>query len=450
MNIILYACIIGYVISESDLDQAYKYLLQNQDQLMIGQWTASSDYLVYINVVYDNQNMIMQVYPKKHNILHEKHYFRLSYQLLNSSYYFDTVKNHMTWQQIDVIIELQNNEKHPLTICKATLEMEVQTQTIILNSKFAEECNITEERVRLFIFSNSVYQLQVFSYTMLIIFISVVQIICSYLYLKSDPSSNQGASMTISIILTQDIFICIFSSLLFDIPRFYYFFPCLLCQLIAIFWDLKLKAKLTMMERSKKRFLFFQIIEILFVTFLFLKIRHSIELTLLNIFLIPQIIYNFFTGERQRFNKYYIGAIFPRALLSIYARGCSQNILQLQYRLHVVFVIILILIIQLLIYYCQTKFAWFILKNNQHNYFIKQTDEHLQSDCSICLNNLTQIPDNKLNQSEYMIQIINQASQNHLLMSTPCNHQFHPSCLSQWMQINLSCPLCKSALPQVF
>ncbi|CAD8093591.1 unnamed protein product [Paramecium primaurelia] len=460
MIIIIYACIIGYVISEvwfpvsnfqSDLDQAYKYLVQNQDQLIIGQWTASSDYLVYINIVYDNQNLIMQVYPKKHNLLHEKHYFRLSYQLSNSSYYYDTVKRLMTWQNIDVIVELQNSQRHPLSICKATLELEVSTQTTILHSQFAEECNVTEERIRLFIFSNSVYQIQVLSYTMLIIFISLVQIISSHLYLRSDPAENQGASMTISIILTQDIFICIFSSLLFDIPRFYYFLPCLLCQLIAIFYDLKLKAKLSNMKRLQKRYLFLQIIEILSVTFLFLRIRHSTELTIMNLFLIPQIIITFFSGERQRFNKYYIGAIFPRILLSIYARGCSQNILQLVQKVHVVYAIVLILLIQLLVYYCQNQFGWFILKRNIHNYFIKQTDEHLQSDCAICLINLSQTPENTLNKGEpYILQTINQASRNHLLMNTPCNHQFHPSCLSQWMLINLSCPLCKSALPQVF
>ncbi|CAD8191940.1 unnamed protein product [Paramecium octaurelia] len=451
MNIILYACIIGYVISQSDLDQAYKYLVQNQDRLMLGQWTASSDYLVYINVVYDNQNLIMQVYPKKHNLLHEKHYFRLSYSLLNNSYHFDSNQNLMTWENIDVIIELQNNQKHPLTICKATLQLEVQTKTVILHSQFAEQCIVTEERIRLFIFSNSTYQMQAFTYSMLLIFISIVQIISSYFYLISDPAANQGASMTISIVLTQDIFICIFSSLLFDIPRYYYFFPCLLCQLVAIFSDLKLKAKLTNMERQKKRYLLLQIVEILSVTFLFLRIRHSIELTLLNIFLVPQIAITFYTGERQRFNIYYIGAIFPRALLSIYARGFQDNILELLQKLHVVFAIVLILVIQFLIYYCQNQFGWFILKRNQYNYFIKQTDEHTQSDCAICLLNLSQIPEYTLNKGEpFVLQTINQASRNNLLMKTPCNHQFHPSCLSQWMQINLSCPLCKSALPQVF
>ncbi|CAK68039.1 unnamed protein product (macronuclear) [Paramecium tetraurelia] len=468
MNIIIYACIIGYAISEvwfqvscfqTDLDQAYNYLVENQDQLILGQWTASSDYLVYINIIYDNQNLIMQVYPKRHNLLHEKHYFRLSYSLLNSSYYYDTVERYMTWQNIDVVVELQNSQKHPQTICKAMLQVEVSTQTIILHSQFDEQCNVTEERIRLFIFSNSVYEIQVLSYTILIIFISLVQITSAHLYLKSDPAENLGASMTISIILTQDIFICIFSSLLFDMPRLYYFLPCLLCQLTAIYYDLKLKAKLTNMERNKKTLILLQLIEVSSVTFLFLRIRHSFELTLLNTFLIPQILITFYSGERQRFNKYYVGSIFPRALLSIYARGCSQNILQLMQKVHVVYVIVLILLIQLLVYYCQNQFGWFILRRNIHNYFIKQTDEHQQSDCAICLIKLSQTPENTLSKGEpYVLQTINQASRDHLLMNTPCvnyrqlhqNHQFHPSCLSQWMLINLSCPLCKSSLPQVF
>ena len=32
-------------------------------------------------------------------------------------------------------------------------------------------------------------------------------------------------------------------------------------------------------------------------------------------------------------------------------------------------------------------------------------------------------------------------------MVTPCDHLFHPSCLQQWMEIKLECPICRAALP---
>lgn len=34
-------------------------------------------------------------------------------------------------------------------------------------------------------------------------------------------------------------------------------------------------------------------------------------------------------------------------------------------------------------------------------------------------------------------------------MVAPCHHAFHTECLSQWMDVKLECPTCRSVLPDV-
>ncbi|CAD8096511.1 unnamed protein product [Paramecium primaurelia] len=122
----------------------------------------------------------------------------------------------------------------------------------------------------------------------------------------------------------------------------------------------------------------------------------------------------------------------------------------MEYNLIVFTIILLIFLISSFLYYCQCQYGLFILSKNKFNYFIKFKDDHIKIDCSICLVNLSDTPDHIINSEEpILIQTLNMAIQKQLLMNTPCNHIFHPSCLIQWMQINLTCPLCKSSLPQI-
>ncbi|CAD8199011.1 unnamed protein product [Paramecium pentaurelia] len=464
MKVNIYLFIFGYVISQVSSDntfafhnteQAYQFLIENQDQLILGQWIANSEHLVYLNIVFDNQNLLLQVYPRQNNDYKETHYFRLSYLLNKSSYYFDSVKNRMTWNNVLTEVTLQNNKEHNPFQCQAKLQLEIKksqnSKNLNIYNEFEDDCQMNEERLQLLMFNNSKYSLDVQSYTALIIFISLFQIINSHYYLNSNCMPNKGGSLTISIILTQDIYICIFSSLLFDTPRFYYFIPCLVCQLITILSDLKLKAKLSEKEKYSKKDILLFFVEMSSISFLFLQIKQWYGITLLNLFLLPQIIFTFFTGNRQKFNYNYIGTIFPRVILSIYFTGYSNNILQLKYNLIVVGIVLLISIIQSVLYFIQCQYGLFILKNMKFNYLIKSTDDHSQLDCSICLDNLKNTSESyKINCEEpVLIQTLNVAIQKQLLMNTPCNHLFHPSCLIQWMQINLTCPLCKSSLPQI-
>ncbi|CAD8120790.1 unnamed protein product [Paramecium sonneborni] len=463
MRIILFLLIFDYVMcqvssnttfAQGNTQSVYQYLIENQNQLIIGQWTASSEHLVYLNIVFDNQNFLLEVYPKQKNNYRETHHFRLSYSLSNSSYHFDSVKNRMTWQNVLTEVTLLNSKNQIPISCKATLELETQkyqdSKNLNIYSKFDKECQMTEEKIKLFIFNNSNQSLQIQTYSMLIICVSLFQIINSHYYLNSKPQPNQGSSLSISIILIQDICICVFSSLLFNTQRFNYYLPCLACQLITILFDLKLKAKLQMKDNYNKKEILSFLCQMLSITFLFFQIKQSYGLFLLNLYLLPQIIFTLFTGKRQKLNYNYIGVIFPRVILSLYFSGYANNILFLEYNLVVFGLILLISLIQFIFYFCQCQYGLFILENIKFNYFIKSTEDYSKQDCSICLVNLSNISTHKLNSEEpVLIQTLNMANQKQLLMNTPCNHVFHPSCLIQWMQINLICPLCKSSLPQI-
>ncbi|CAK62960.1 unnamed protein product (macronuclear) [Paramecium tetraurelia] len=464
MKVNFYLLIFGYVICQVSSDntfayhnteQAYQFLIENQDELILGQWTASSEHLVYLNIVFDNKNLLLQVYPRQNNDYGDTHYFRLSYSLSNSSYHFDSVKKRMTWNNTLTEVTLQSNKESNHFQCSATIQLEIQksqnSKNLNIYSEFEEGCQMNEERLQLLMFNNSKYSLDLQSYTALIICISLFQIINSHYYLNSDCVPNQGGSLTISIILTQDIYICIFSSLLFDTPRFYYFIPCLLSQLITILCDLKMKAKLTQTENYSKKDILVLIIEMTSTSFLFLQIKYWYGMILLNLFLLPQIIFTFFTGNRQKFNFNYLGTIFPRVLLSLYFTAYSNNILLFKYNLIVVGIVLLISITQFILYFCQCQYGLFILQTMKFNYFVKSTEDHSQLDCSICLDNLKNTSEsyNVTSEEPVLVQTLNMATQKQLLMNTPCNHVFHPSCLIQWMQINLTCPLCKSSLPQI-
>ena len=49
-------------------------------------------------------------------------------------------------------------------------------------------------------------------------------------------------------------------------------------------------------------------------------------------------------------------------------------------------------------------------------------------DCVICYN-----PIDIMNRKAYMI--------------APCDHIFHKSCLEQWMDVKMECPICRTDLP---
>ncbi|CAD8187750.1 unnamed protein product [Paramecium octaurelia] len=453
LQLLIFRCTICEILTNNtvaslDIQSAYQYLIENENQSILGQWKVSQQHPVYISIGFDSENFILQVYLRQNDNLREPYFMRLSYLLNNSSYFFDSVKNRMTWKKVLTEITLQVNRNHTPQYCKATLELEIQNpNNLQIYSDFDNDCQLTEEKINLYIFQNF---LQMLVYLTLIIFIQMFQIINSHHFFNSDARPNQGGLITMSIILTQDIYICIINLLLFDTIRLCFFIPCLGSQMITILFDLKMKVKLAQASNDNMKEILFFFVQFLIITFLFLQIQNSYGMILLNLILFPQILFTFFTGKRQTFNSHYIGIIFPRVLYSLYFTGYSNNVFMFKNNLVTFGTIILIFLIQSIIYYFQCHNGLFILSNKKFNYLIKLTNDHTKIDCSICLVNLTSPPELILNSEEPIhIQTLNMATQLKLLMNTPCNHIFHPSCLIQWMQINLTCPLCKSSLPQI-
>ena len=124
---------------------------------------------------------------------------------------------------------------------------------------------------------------------------------------------------------------------------------------------------------------------------------------------------------------------------------------------------------------------------NAHQYFHKftrNTEEH--QECVICMNKVSWEIDaqgNLINESQQELASIRstrsstasttnsvQASDDSLVesqpdlesgsaqesmkkakqfMKTPCNHVFHPVCLTKWMEIRMECPYCRQDLPPI-
>ena len=59
-----------------------------------------------------------------------------------------------------------------------------------------------------------------------------------------------------------------------------------------------------------------------------------------------------------------------------------------------------------------------------------------QKDCPICLSNVTLNPDGVTNQALPKV-----------FYQTPCGHDFHKKCLTEWVTYKDICPICRGPLP---
>lgn len=63
-------------------------------------------------------------------------------------------------------------------------------------------------------------------------------------------------------------------------------------------------------------------------------------------------------------------------------------------------------------------------------------EELAQITCAICLTNLASNPDTTKSEATEAIK-------------TPCKHDFHLSCLSEWFRHQDICPICRTKLPPI-
>ncbi|KRX08224.1 hypothetical protein PPERSA_07704 [Pseudocohnilembus persalinus] len=196
---------------------------------------------------------------------------------------------------------------------------------------------------------------------------------------------------------------------------------------------------------------------VIFIDFLFISIN------LITLFQIFNIAYK---GQQQRIDQHFIWCvILPRSIIPLYLRGCPYNIFHLEPSFFVTFSILVLIFLQVLVLYAQQYlgprfFIPDILQPNKFNYFMKipqmndieqGIDQEFAEDCTICFTPLYQQPgidmnsDNSQNNQFYR-RLRRKKNQ---IMRTPCNHKFHIICLSNWMNIKMECPSCRSKLPPI-
>jgi len=180
---------------------------------------------------------------------------------------------------------------------------------------------------------------------------------------------------------------------------------------------------------------FYSCLMIGFLLVYYLNRLFQIFLFLMYSFLVPQIVCNVYRGTNNALTKQYIlGTVITRCLIPLYMFGCPYNFLHIEPNYKFIIYFISWMIFQVTILLLQDFLGphFFIPKQllpPRYDYqrIIHQSDD--SPECVICMSPVD------LSTGDYMI--------------TPCEHIFHQSCLSQWMEKKMECPTCRGALPTV-
>ena len=177
---------------------------------------------------------------------------------------------------------------------------------------------------------------------------------------------------------------------------------------------------------------------------LMFRFRESLTVVLLIAysFWIPQIVANAYNETRNALDHIYVyGMSASRLLLPFYFYGCPKNI-TVPPDHHFLVCLTTWVAFQVLVLVLQDRWGprFFVParflpeKYNYHRTIhfpqFAERDPETGSevlDCVICMN-----PINK-QLADYMV--------------TPCNHLFHPACLTQWIDVKMECPTCRRELP---
>lgn len=168
--------------------------------------------------------------------------------------------------------------------------------------------------------------------------------------------------------------------------------------------------------------------------FLLYQMRNIISyaVLLLHSFWIPQIYCNFVRDCRKSLSPLYvIGTSICRLMLPLYFFGCPYNLFAFEPDLTFCLVLVSWVSFQVGLLLCQHYFGprFFIPKfllPKKHDYYrTVNLEDPQQNVCVICMGPVSE---------KYMV--------------TPCNHVFHEYCLKRWMDEKLTCPVCRTELPE--
>ena len=298
---------------------------------------------------------------------------------------------------------------------------------------------------------------------------------------------NKLSLVTAMIVCCQDSFVLIFNltfgmNFASDLNYFLIFF---LFFLLFTFVDFRVMLSIWRFQNSrqladlsehqlrKKIYCFqavFYVVLLAYNYFMWKYFLHRYFVLLNSLILLPQIYHNFVKPTIVSFDKnFFILFSAIKYLIFFYFRGCPVNIMMLKYYYFDSTLGLFILVVSILVLFLQSRLGgkFFVPRAflRTYDYFIdKQTylkernradlkDNEVATDlCPICYTHLCDDQVHPEGEIETRSSLFGRLlrKKKDMLMVTPCQHTFHPSCLLKWIETKMECPTCRAALPQIY
>lgn len=180
------------------------------------------------------------------------------------------------------------------------------------------------------------------------------------------------------------------------------------------------------------------------VSMVFILYRYYlITVFILHLFFIPQILRNLAFNNARQADVLHLSLLGSfRFIFILQVFGTPLNILHESPQLGFCFIISMLIIFQMTLLALQTTQAVKLNadgrpRRRDYSYFrtVDQEREISQIDCCICMQGLS-LADDMPKVTEEM-----------RTLHTPCGHLFHRICLTNWMNHNPICPMCRNDLP---
>jgi len=166
-------------------------------------------------------------------------------------------------------------------------------------------------------------------------------------------------------------------------------------------------------------------------------------------YLIPQIVHNFQTSIKYRWNYWIIGGLsVPKVIYILYSKLDANNMLRITPDTKVVIVYICAIVVQLFILAIQTRWPRFGYELEPvYKVYTAKTPRAQQDLCAICLEKLKDSFAGSSPSTSFIGTDTTLKDRRKIL--TPCKHEFHLGCLGKWLDSKLECPYCRKCLPLI-